>query len=308
METFWYIIANPVSGGGAVEKQWPVIERLLQEMSISYTIRFTERRGHATLLAEEAVLRGQRRILGIGGDGTNHEIVNGIMQQQAVPPTEIMYALLPIGTGNDWARTYTLPSDPKLRLQRLLEEKTVLQDIGLVQYQTEAGETAQRYFANVAGMAYDAYLCKIMQARSTPVQSQLIYLALITQYIFKYNLTEAKIRYEDAEVQDFFYTINIGICRYSGGGMQLVPQAIPDDGMLALTYARRIPKMEVLLQTPRFYNGTLLSHSKVTGTTVKSLQVDHVGETPTLVEADGEFLGQTPATFSVLEKALKVVL
>jgi len=308
METFWYIIANPVSGGGAVEKQWPAIERLLQEMGISYTIRFTERRGHATLLAEEAVLRGQRRILGIGGDGTNHEIVNGIMQQQAVPSTEIMYALLPIGTGNDWARTYNLPNDPKRRLQRLLEEKTVLQDVGLVQYQTEAGEIAQRYFTNVAGMAYDAYLCKIMQARSTPVQSQLIYLALVTQYIFKYNLTEAQIRYDDMAVQDFFYTINIGICRYSGGGMQLVPQAIPDDGMLALTYARRIPKMEVLLQTRRFYNGTLLSHSKVTGTTVKSLEVNHVGETPTLVEADGEYLGQTPATFSVLEKALKVVL
>lgn len=308
MDTFWYIIANPVSGSGAVQKQWPVIERLLQEMGISYTIRFTERRGHATLLAEEAVLRGQRRILGIGGDGTSHEIINGIMQQQAVPSAEIMYALLPIGTGNDWARTYQLSKDPKQRLQNLLEEKTVLQDVGLVQYQTEAGETAQRYFANVAGMAYDAYLCKIMQARRAPVQSQLIYLALITQYIFKYNLTEAQIRYDDKTVQDFFYTINVGICRYSGGGMQLVPQAIPDDGMLALTYARRIPKLEVLLQTRRFYNGTLLSHSKVTGATVKSLEVNHVGETPTLVEADGEFLGQTPATFSVLEKALKVVL
>jgi diacylglycerol kinase family enzyme len=90
--------------------------------------------------------------------------------------------------------------------------------------------------------------------------------------------------------------------------MQLVPQAVPDDGLFALTFARRLPKWEVLLQMPRFYNGTLLDHPKVEGFQAKSIRVEHAGDTPTLLEADGEFLGETPVEFVLLEKALRIVL
>jgi YegS/Rv2252/BmrU family lipid kinase len=307
MDTKWYIIANPTSGGGAVQKRWPKIEALLQEFGFSYTIRFTERPGHATLLVEEAILRGHRQILGIGGDGTNHEIVNGILKQQAVPSAEIAYALLPVGTGNDWARTYQLPHDPRKRLQQLLQGKAVFQDVGWVEYHWE-GQKQERYFANVAGMAYDGYIGQALAVNRSKVQSKVQYLLMVAQYLSKYILREAQIAFNGQTVKDFFYTINIGICRYSGGGMQFVPQAIPDDGQLALTFARRLPKWEVLLQTRRFYNGTILQHPKVEGYQTQSLTVDHIGEHTTLLEADGEFLGETPVRFAILPKALKVIL
>jgi YegS/Rv2252/BmrU family lipid kinase len=307
MDTSWYIIANPTSGGGAVQKRWPVIERLLQELGFSYTIRFTERPGHATLLAEEAVLRGHRQILGIGGDGTNHEIINGILTQQAVPSQEVAYALLPVGTGNDWARTYQLQHDPRKRLQQLLKGETVFQDIGWVEYHWE-GEKRARYFANVAGMAYDGFIGQALAVNRSKIQSKIQYLLMVAQYLSKYVLREAEISFNGRKVKDFFYTINIGICRYSGGGMQFVPQAVPDDGLLALTFARSLPKWEVLLQTLRFYNGTILQHPKVEGYQTESLQVEQVGAYSTLLEADGEFLGETPARFALVPKALKVVL
>lgn len=301
----WHIIANPVSGGGAVEKHWPATERLLQEMDFSYSVHFTERRGHAARLAEDAILNGHRFILGIGGDGTNHEIVNGIMGQSFAPASDVFYALLPSGTGNDWARQYAIPSNPRARLERLKKMETRYQDVGLVKFIRD-GKPGERYFVNVAGMAYDGYIGqKLTEHR---ISNRIQYLLLVAQYLMQYKLSKARILYDGRTVEDYFYTINIGLCRYSGGGMQFVPQAVPDDGLFALTFARRLSKPEVLLQTPRFYNGTLLNHPKVEGYQAKSIRVEHSDGTPTLLEADGEFLGETPVEFILLEKALKIVL
>lgn len=282
-----------------------MIEQLLQEMGFSYNVQFTERRGHASRLAEDAILKGGRYILGIGGDGTNHEITNGILGQNFVPSSEIHYALLPVGTGNDWARQYGIPAEPRQRLERLLSLQTVAQDAGLVEYFAE-GETRKRYFVNVAGMAYDGFIGKKLTQK--PALNRLHYLLMVAQYLLEYQLTGARILFDGQVVEDKFYTINIGLCRYSGGGMQLVPHAIPDDGLFALTYAGTLSKAEVLLQTPRFYDGSLLKHPKIGNAQVRSVRVEQTGESPTLLEADGEFLGETPAVFTLLEKALKVVL
>jgi len=304
-QPFWYIIANPAAGNGAVGRLWPDIEQLLQELQFSYTIKFTEHRGHAIRLVEDAVLKGHRHFLALGGDGTNHEMANGILSQTVVPSTDIYYALLPIGTGNDWARMYDIPRQPRQRLIRLMEGKTVLQDAGKVTYQRD-GRPESRFFINIAGMAYDAYIARQLDKHRFINRMQ--YLLMVGQYLFRYRLTPARLYFNDQTAEDFFYTINIGICRYSGGGMQFVPHAIPDDGLFALTFARKLPKWEVLWCTPRFYNGTILSHPQISGFQTSHLRVEHIGDTPTLLEADGEFLGETPAEFFMLEKALRVVL
>lgn len=175
-------------------------------------------------LVDDAVLKGHRHILGLGGDGTNHELVNGIMTQTHAPSTDIHYALLPIGTGNDWARTYQIPHDPKTRLQQLLLGKTVLQDVGKVRYQID-GRVDERYFANVAGMAYDAFLVKKLDRHR--MVSHLQYLLMMGRYLFAYRLLPARLRYEGIAIEDFFYTINIGICPYSGGGCGWCPTPCP---------------------------------------------------------------------------------
>jgi len=301
---FWHIIANPAAGGGSVARRWPQIEQLLQEMGFSYSVQFTERRGHAARLAEDIILKGGRYLLGIGGDGTNHEIANGILGQSFAPTADIHYALLPVGTGNDWAKEHEIPCDPRQRLERLKMPQTTLQDVGIVDYFRD-GKAEKRYFVNVAGMAYDGFIGKKLTER--PVSNRAHYLLMVAQYLLEYRLTGAKIMFDGEIVEDEFYTINIGLCRFSGGGMQFVPHAVPDDGLFALTYARRLHKLEVLMQTPRFYNGTLLRHPKIGHAQVRSIRVEQTGAHPTLLEADGEFLGETPVEFTLLEKALRVV-
>ena len=306
METpFWHIIANPTAHGGAMGRNWPRIEQVLQNLGFSYAVQFTEAPGHAARLVEDALLKGGRYLLGIGGDGTNHDIIQGIFARKYVPPEEVTYALLPFGTGNDWARQYGIPHNPQLRLERLLRLQTVWQDIGYVRFMRD-GHPDARYFVNVAGMAYDGFIGKKLMEK--PVRNKIQYLLAVAQYLWAYKLSKARIEYDGQIVEDCFYTINIGLCRFSGGGMQLVPQAVPDDGLFALTFAREISKLEVMLQTPRFYNGTVLKHRKIDGYQAKSIKVTHVGAIPTLLEADGEFLGETPAVFELLERALRVAL
>jgi YegS/Rv2252/BmrU family lipid kinase len=301
---FWHIIANPAARGGAVGKCWPQIERLLQELGFAYSVQFTNSRGHAARLVEDALLNGGRYLLGIGGDGTNHELVDGIFQQNFVPPAEICYALLPFGTGNDWARQYQIPSSPRQRLLQLKELRTTQQDIGFIQYQRE-GKTLTKYFVNVAGMAYDGFIGQ--KLTESPARNKAHYLLKVAQYLWEYRLQKGQIVFDGQTVQDYFYTINVGLCRFSGGGMQLVPHALPDDGLFALTLARKLPKWEVLWQTPRFYNGSLLRHPKIEGHQARHIRVEHIGSTPILLEADGEFLGETPVDFEILERALRVV-
>ena len=119
---------------------------------------------------------------------------------------------------------------------------------------------------------------------------------------------KSKITYDGNVVEDDFYTINIGICRYSGGGMQFVPHAVHNDGLFALTMAQYMPKWQVFTATPYFYNGKLADHPKVSVAKAKSIKVEDLGGKPTLVEVDGEFLGGTPVEFSILEGALKIVV
>jgi len=303
----WFVIANPTAGRGEVQARWPEIERALMAALPIGEMVFSEYRGHAIELAQQAVSAGHHKILAIGGDGTNHEVTNGILQQSFLPSHQVLYALLPIGTGNDWVKTHGIPRRMEQALAIIQKEQTSFQDAGLIRYQKN-GQPAERYFVNVAGMAYDAFICQVAEIRPEAVRNQFFYLWLVLKCLFKYRLRPARITIDGKVFEGKYYTINLGIGRYSGGGMQLVPHANPSDGQLAITLAGNISKLGVLLNTYRFYNGSIGRHPKVQTLKGREVRVEAIGEWPTLVEADGEFLGETPVTFSLKSKALKIVV
>ncbi|MBK9015831.1 MAG: diacylglycerol kinase family lipid kinase [Saprospiraceae bacterium] len=247
----WRFIVNPVGGGGTVHKRWPEIEALLRASGIAFDAVFTERRFHAAELAERAIAEGRRHLVAVGGDGTAHEVVNGIMRQTACPPEEVTFTLMPVGTGNDWVKTHRIPKNAKHWVEFLKNGKTTFQDVGWLTYHDGAVEQ-KRYFINVAGLSYDAYVAKRAEAYKTQVSSAIFYLFLIFRCLFEFRVPRIRVSFDGRVVEKLLYTINIGICRYSGGGLQLVPQAIPDDGKLALTLAGHISKLGVLLITPFF--------------------------------------------------------
>jgi len=301
----WYIIVNPKAGNGSTARQWHRMEPVLRAHLPGATLAHTEKRIHAMELAVQAIEQGFRHIIGIGGDGTNHEIMNGILTQKAVHPADVIYALLPLGTGNDWIRTHGIPRKLEDWLRMLKTGKTILQDVGIVQFQKH-GIEQQRYFVNVAGMAYDAFVVRYAEKYRRWIFHKFIYLLMIVRCLFAYRLPKAQVTFDGQRVTDHFYTINIGIGRYSGGGMQLVPHANPSDGVLALTLARRVSRLGVLLNTYRFYNGTLHRHRKIDIFQVKTVEV--ISDQTVELEADGEWLGTAPARFSILPRALRIIV
>jgi len=303
----WYIIINPAASGGKAGKVWPGIEQKLSNAGVDFTTVFSTYSRQATELATQAIEAGYRRLMAVGGDGTNNEVINGIVQQAKVPTSEIVYCLLPIGTGNDWIKTHGIPRRIKAWLPMFLAGHIGQQDIGWVEYQDE-DKTKRHYFANVAGLAYDAFVVHYVEAIKTRVANKLVYLWVVLRCLWKYQLQSARIVFNGKMIEDYFYTINIGVCRYSGGGMQFVPHAEPTDGLLALTYAGKLKKWQVILNTYRFYNGSVGEHPLVHTDQVKELKVEHPeGKAATLLEVDGEFLGVTPASFGIKEGALRFI-
>ena len=156
----WFVIVNPVAGGGHGLADYPQIAKLLRDNKVSHTSVFTEHKFHATELAVEAVNKGFRRIIVVGGDGTLNEVVNGLFIQTQVDPKEILLAVIAVGTGNDWVRTFGTPSRYSEAIRAICEERSFLQDVGKVTY-TESKFRQTRYMVNVAGLGFDASVISI---------------------------------------------------------------------------------------------------------------------------------------------------
>lgn len=310
MPAKWFIIINPTAGGGRGKKKWKQVQQALTHLQFSFKFALTTHPQHAMALAEGAVLDGYRFIAAVGGDGTAHEVVNGICRQTQIPSEEVVFALLPVGTGNDWIKTHHIPNDYRQVIELMRTERTMLHDIGIIHYQDPQGQPTSRYFLNVAGLGYDAFVTKASNEKRRWGSNKLTYLYLILSSVLRYRTTQMRLTIDiDKEVvEGMFYSVAIGQGRYNGGGAQFVPQAIPNDGLFALTAFRDIAIWEVVLNTPRFYNGTIISHPKAVIRQATSLCIEALGDSPTLLEADGEYLGHTPAQFDMRAAALQVIV
>ena len=155
----WFVIVNPVAGGGRGLDDFPLISKLLREGHIVCEPVFTEHKFHATELTVSAVKEGYRKIIVVGGDGTLHEVVNGLFIQQKVRPDEVLLAVIAVGTGNDWVRTFGISERHADAVQAIRDGYSFLQDVGVVAYE-EAHFRQSRYFANVAGVGFDAFVVR----------------------------------------------------------------------------------------------------------------------------------------------------
>jgi diacylglycerol kinase (ATP) len=301
----WYFIVNPAAANERVAKIWPRLQPRLMKQFPGSRVVLTEYAGHAIELVEQALREGFTHIAGVGGDGTNHEIINGLMIQELVPRQNITYTLLPIGTGNDWIRTHRIPKKLDAWINMAKQGQIVEHDIGFIDF-IEEGEVSTRYFINVAGIGYDGYIVDFATRYKFLVSGKLSYLLLILLGLFRYKLSPATIHFDEQQQSGRFYTLNAGICPYSGGGLRLVPHAKPFDGQLALTIAGHLSKLGVILNTWRFYTGSIGNHPKVSLHQVSNIQVN--AAKPLLVEADGEFLGRTPANISLAAEKIRVLV
>jgi diacylglycerol kinase family enzyme len=303
----WIFIVNPVAGSGKARKSWPSIENTLRQAGIPLEVAFTQRKLHAKEIAMHAIRKGIRNIVAVGGDGTANEVINGIFSQTECPTREIIFTVLPIGTGNDWIKTHRIPKGFRKWLAFFARQNARLHDVGWLTYMQGGGEH-KRYFINVAGLSYDGYVARESDKYKSWSSNALLYLFLIFRCLFQFVIPRTKLVADQLSFSDYFYTINIGVCRYSGGGLQLVPQANPFEGKLALTLIRRVSKLGVVLAMPLFYLGKIGIHPATSLHRVSEVKITPLDEQPVLLEADGEFLGEAPVAVGILPQSLQVLV
>ncbi len=301
------LIINPNAGKKRVHRDWPEISRLLQEAGLSYDQVFTTGELDASRFAAEALKNGVKRIISIGGDGTLNEVVHGIMQRSTSNTTDIELALIPVGTGNDWTRMYGIPLDYKGSIATIAEGFTTLQDVGLVSYETPEGPK-KRWFVNVAGIGLDAEVVFDTNARKARGSGgKIAYLISLLKAMLQYRAREVSISIDGAKVfNGKLYSANIGVCRYSGGGMQQVPAAVPDDGLFDVTVIGKVGKGKVIRNVSGLYDGSFTKMKEVS--TFRGTTVDIESSDSLLLEVDGESLGRPPFNFSIQALALKVIV
>ena len=216
----WFVIVNPVAGGGRGLDHFPQISKLLRDAHIVCEPVFTEHKFHATELTVSAVKEGYRNIIVVGGDGTLHEVVNGLFIQQEVCPDEVLLAVIAVGTGNDWVRTFGISNRYQDAVKAIGEGYSFLQDVGVVSYE-ESHYRQSRYMANVAGAGFDARMVrKLSHLKKKGRKSRWRSTWCLVKNFFRYKSTGVKVWVDDRLVyNNLLFSIAIGICKYNVGGI-----------------------------------------------------------------------------------------
>ena len=295
------IIANPSSGRGRSEAKLREIESMLRDWGLDHRIVLTTGPGHAAEAAAEALRGGDRFLVAAGGDGTVHEVVNGMFDgDQPIAPDAVL-GVLATGSGCDFVKSFGIPGNAVRAARRLTGDAVRTIDLGRVTF-ADGGSMTVKYFANIA----EAGLGGSVVARAARLPG----VFATTRYFFGFWLTLPRFRPAtvrlDADGQAFEWlapNVVVANCRFYGGGMQISPKSEPDDGRLDVLVMTG-PKSDAYTTLPKVYRGTHLPHRNIAELRVSRVTVET--DEPYPIEADGETLGTTPATFEVIPGALRL--
>lgn len=288
------LIVNPTAGRGKAGRQVPEIKRLLGDAARDWQWQFTEKSGDAAALAHLAAASGARLVVAVGGDGTLHEVMNGVLGSGAT------VGLIPYGTGNDFARALGLYGSLETACKTLVSGITKRVDVGVLD---GAGTGGPRHFLVLAGTGYDARTAETVNSGIRFLSGPLAYVwgAILTLAKFKpFTLTLTLDDAPSRQLKSMF--VSFANAETTGGGMKIAPGAVVDDGCLDVCLVAEVSKPTLLYNLTQIFSGKHLRCSAVSLHRVRSLIVDADPPQPLLI--DGEVLGTTPATVRVLPGAL----
>jgi YegS/Rv2252/BmrU family lipid kinase len=300
------VIVNPHAGKRHVGEEIPELERTLQARGLAYRLLRTEGRGDAARFARQALEGGARFVVAVGGDGTVHEVVNGMLDADGRPVgEEPVLGVVAAGSGCDFIRTFGLPGDATRAGFHLTGDNTYPLDVGKVTYTTVSGETDSRYFVNVAEAGLGAAVAARAE-RMSPRLGQAKYFFGFWLTLPRFPLATVRVRADRKTYEGPAYLVVVGNAQYHGGGMKVSPRSYPGDGVLDVLIFKG-PKSDAFTFIPKIYRGEHVPHDHIEEFRVRRELVVEA-DRPLPVEADGEVLGSTPATFEVLAQPIRMKL
>ena len=293
------LVCNLNAGRGGVAKRLPEVERLLAERGLEYEVVRTEGSGHATLLTKEALERGRQLIVAVGGDGTIHEVVNGLIEGDKAVNPEARLGVVAAGTGSDFIKTFGIPSSPSHAVVHLDGHESFPIDIGKITF-GEDGKEVVRYFANIAEVGLGARVVE-RAARLPRFLGPTVYFFSFWLSLARHNAADVKVDLMTRTYEGRMNNMVVANGQFFGGGMKVAPKAAPTDGVLDIQI-EHAGKREAIAVMPKVYKGEHVPHPKILE--AKRVEASIESSPPLLIEADGEVLGFTPARFELLRDAI----
>jgi len=303
--TKWQVIFNPHAGCGKARRDKRHIITLLNNSGLQFIMHQSDYAGHALELAKQLAASNYTHFIVAGGDGTLNEVVNGIFQGKSHTISKIVVGMIPVGTGNDWIRTFGIPDDYQKAIEIIKEGKTVIQDVGLITRRELAG-IEKRYFTNIAGFGFDAMVASYANAlKNRGISGIRVYIQSFLKSYLKYKEADTLIIIDDQRIKVNLFSISVGIGKYNGGGMMQVPDANPVEGLFHITLIRKMSLLGIIQNFRKLYSGSFLSDRRVSSHKGKHVSIK--AQTSLLGEADGENLGKGHFNLQLIPHQLKVV-
>jgi YegS/Rv2252/BmrU family lipid kinase len=294
-------LVNPASANGSTGRRWPEVARRAAALGLVGETRLSERPGHLADLAAGAVADGATQLVVVGGDGTVHEVVDGLARAGASDRVEL--GLIPFGTGRDFARSLRIPRrlDDALEVVRGGRVRTV--DIGRATYASDNGE-AVAHFANFAGAGISGAIADRANRTTKAFGGRLSFIWATLAVFTRWQPTEMTVEIDGERRQVLLLEALAMNGDYTAGGMWVAPEASLEDGTFDVVLIGDFSKAEFTTTFPKIYRGTHVSHAKVEIVRARELRVD--APSPLPIVLDGEQPGTTPVRFEVVPGALRV--
>ncbi|MBV5349304.1 diacylglycerol kinase family lipid kinase, partial [bacterium] len=301
----WFVILNPHAGSGRGKKDQAEILKRLTKADFLYELAVSEFPKHIIQLTIDAIEKGFRRLIIAGGDGSLNEVVNGIFQQTVCPPEEITVGMIPVGTGNDWIKTFGIPNYYKEAIKVLKQEKVMRQDVGRITF-TEDDVAKTCYFANMAGFGFDAMVAeKTNRLKNKGRTGITLYLQALGSSFLNYQTAKTHVEIDGQEIDELIFSVSIGIGKYNGGGMMQAPGAVPDNGLFQITIIRKIGLFGILRNLAGLYSGKYVNDYRVS--TFQGRNISIMSAYNIAGEADGETLGDNKFEIDIFSQKLSVI-
>lgn len=324
-DKIWYAVVNPNAGSGKTVSEWPKASKTLSDNRIDFEYKTTWKMGAAVEITMKACAEGYRKFLAVGGDGTVHEVLEGIAkyvqisavaktldkESQKVALDDFTLAVMPIGSGNDWIKTLEIPKDFNKVAELMKTDSTGRQDVFCLSLRDDnTSRNLESFMANVGGVGFDANVCKKVNfEKNTGKSGKVLYLKALISNILNFKPFDCVVEADGKEIfRGTTMSIALGAGKYSGGGMLQVPDAVLDDGLLDITIIPLMPLHRIIRAVPGLFTGKLLKDNpELISAKCSSLSIKPLSSPAPLVEVDGEVVGNLPVSIERLDGQLRVL-
>jgi YegS/Rv2252/BmrU family lipid kinase len=277
-----HVIINPVAGAGSGLRLRPELERELAARQLEFRIEETRGHGHAAELASLAVQAGAPAIIAVGGDGTVHEVVNGMLQAAGNEPSRAALGVIPIGTGNDFVKMVGTTTRPAA-YDALAEGRVLQVDAGYAIW-----DGASEFFINSVGTGIDVEVVRRVN-RMRSLYGGTAYLTALVRALFSYHPAPLHITVDGVALparRVMMAAVSNGCC--VGGTFRLSPGASISDGSLDLCIVEELGIARSLALVPLILRGTHESHRAVACMRGRVFDLEAEGKDPLMIQLDGE--------------------